>query len=170
MHYLERVTTEYVEMEDRLRLTASLRSGKTISFWFTQRLLIQLLLACTDWLENQSPDIAKKIATSQSKDSALSLAQESAKSELHAETSVVASPNSPNLLVKELDINFRTEGIELVIKAKNERFSLILDTKQLRQWLSIIYMLWQNAKWPNSHWPDWMTLNDASPSLASSVH
>ena len=104
MHYLERVTTEYIEMEDRLRLTGILRSGKTISFWFTQRLLIQLLLACTDWLENQSPDIAKKIATSQSKDSALSLAQESAKSELHAETSVVASPNSPNLLVKELEI------------------------------------------------------------------
>tara|TARA_E500000331_G_scaffold104492_2_gene101306 strand:+ start:290 stop:802 length:513 start_codon:yes stop_codon:yes gene_type:complete len=170
MQQLQRITTEYIDTEDRFRLTGISDSGETMSFWLTQRLLIPLLKACIDWMEHHSPDVAKKTTDRQSRDSALSLAHQSAKQQLPEEKTVVANSNSPNLLVKEIDIKLGTEGIELIIKENGEGFALSLNANRLRQWMAIIYALWLNAKWPDSHWPEWIKNQDAGTVTSEFVH
>tara|TARA_A100000164_G_C21607237_1_gene630401 strand:- start:166 stop:678 length:513 start_codon:yes stop_codon:yes gene_type:complete len=170
MQHLQRITTEYIDTEDRFRLTGISDKDAIMSFWLTQRLLIPLLKACIDWMENHSPDVAKKTTDRQSRDSALSLAHQSAKQQLPEEKTVVANSNSPNLLVKEIDIKLGKAGIELIIKENEESFSLALNANHLRQWMAIIYPLWLNAKWPDSHWPDWIRNQEMVPVTSESVH
>ena len=170
MHYLQRITTEYEEIEDRFKLTAMSERGDKMSFWMTQRLLTRLSKACIDWIENQSPDIAKKAANTESRDTALGLVQQSAKNQIREERRVVAESNSPNILVKEVDLKFAEEGIELIFKKETERFVLALNTHHLRQWLAIIYSLWHKAEWPDSHWPQWINTEDAEVTTSKLVH
>ena len=40
---LHRITTEYIDSEDRIRLTGQLASGDTVVLWLTQRLLNRLV-------------------------------------------------------------------------------------------------------------------------------
>ena len=48
---LQRLTTEYVDAEDRMRLTGEIRPGETLVLWLSQRLLMRLLPHLFLWLE-----------------------------------------------------------------------------------------------------------------------
>ena len=52
---LERITTEYVEVEDRIRLTGESEDNQTIVLWLTQRLLTQIISHLLGLIEKQSP-------------------------------------------------------------------------------------------------------------------
>ena len=49
-HELQRITTTYVDVEDRLRLTGVLANGTVVQLWLTQRLLGRLVPPLTSWL------------------------------------------------------------------------------------------------------------------------
>ena len=170
MQYLQRITTEYEEIEDRFKLTAVSERGHTMSFWLTRRLLMSLSKACINWIENQSPDIAKKATNPQSRDSAQGYAQQSAKEQLREQERVVAEATSPSLLVKEIDVKFAKDGIEIIFKEELESFILALNTRHLRQWLAIVYTLWKKATWSDSHWPRWIATEEAIIVSSDSVH
>lgn len=40
---LQRITTQYIEVEDRLRLTGELAPGEVVVLWLTQRLMHRLI-------------------------------------------------------------------------------------------------------------------------------
>ena len=170
MYYLQRITTEYEEIEDRFKLTVMSEKGEKMSFWMTQRLLTRLSKACIEWIENQSPDIAKKVANTESRDTALGLVQQSAKNQIRKEKRVEAESSSPNILVKEVDLKFAENGIEFIFKEGTNRFVLVLNTHHLRQWLAIIYSLWHKAEWPDSHWPKWINTEGAKITTSKLVH
>ena len=50
MQALQRITTEYDEHEDRLRLSGELSDGSSVLLWLTQRLLYRILPHLTQWL------------------------------------------------------------------------------------------------------------------------
>ena len=50
---LQRITTEYNEPEDRIRLSGELAQGDTVVLWLTQRLLNRLVPHLTAWLSQQ---------------------------------------------------------------------------------------------------------------------
>ena len=50
MSELQRITSEYIEAEDRLRLTGEVGEGETETLWLTQRLLTRLLDHLLKWL------------------------------------------------------------------------------------------------------------------------
>lgn len=54
MAELQRFTTEYVEIEDRIRLAGETAPGHTVVLWLTQRLLARLLPHLLQWLEQQT--------------------------------------------------------------------------------------------------------------------
>ena len=164
---LQRITSEYIESEDRIRLTAISDAEKTLILWLTQRLLIRLITHFLGWLEKDAPEIARSSAIGQETKSALQgMAQQSAATNLQEQSAVTANSNSAALLVKEIDIKMSEEAVLLVFKCDDgQKAELSFTVQQLRQWLGMIHRLWRLAEWPVSIWPDWMDDNQQPDSV-----
>ena len=173
---LQRITTEYVEVEDRIRLSGEGEQGQTIVLWLTQRLLSQVISHLLGLIEKQSPTLSKT-GDSQAPASNLmqGFAQQAAEAELSPEQPVQAASSSLSWLIQEVDIALSPEG-SLVLVFKRELgavagqdeegiTTLKVEAKQLRQWLGIVHAQWQRAGWPLALWPNWM---DEAPTSASS--
>jgi len=158
MTILQRITTEYIESEDRIRLTAITDAEETLILWTTQRLLIRLVAHFLGWLEKEAPEVARSSAIGTGATSALQgMAQQSAVANLQEQSAVTANSDSAALLVKEIDIKMSEETVLLVFKCDDGRKAeLSFTVQQLRQWLGMIHQLWRKAEWPVSIWPDWM--------------
>ena len=171
---LQRITSEYIKSEDRIRLTAINEAEETIILWITQRLLIRLIAHFLGWLEKEAPEVARSSAIGNETKSALQgMAQQSAAAKLPEQSAVTANSDSAALLVKEIDIKMSEEVVLLVFKCDEAwKAELSFTVQQLRQWLGMIHRLWRLAEWPVSIWPDWMDDNQQPDSVDadSSVH
>ena len=167
MTILQRITTEYIESEDRIRLTAITDAEETLILWTTQRLLIRLVAHFLGWLEKEAPEVARSSAIGTGAKSALQgMAQQSAVANLHNQPAVTANSESAALLVKEIDIKIGEETVLLVFKCDDgQKAELSFTVQQLRQWLGMINRLWRLAEWPVSIWPDWMDDNQQPDSV-----
>ncbi len=174
MTILQRITTEYIESEDRIRLTAITDAEETLILWTTQRLLIRLVAHFLGWLEKEAPEVARSSAIGTGATSALQgMAQQSAVANLQEQSAVTANSDSAALLVKEIDIKMSEAVVLLVFKCDDgQKAELSFTIQQLRQWLGMIHQLWRQAEWPVSIWPDWMDDNQQPDSVDadSSVH
>ena len=168
---LHRITTEFIDEEDRLKITGISEDKETLIFWFTQRLLSRLIIHCVSWLDEASPELTKaKTINRESRTEYQGLVQESARQSLQKEDAVIATLGSKSLLVKEVDVNLNDEGALFVFKEGNKKIAeLALNVQHLRQWLIIIHNLWQKANWPMAIWPDWI-IQSGEEELSSSVH
>ena len=171
---LQRITSEYIESEDRIRLTATTDAEETLILWITQRLLIRLLGHFLNWLEKEAPEVARSSVIHNEANTALQeMAQQSAAANLKEQPAVTPTLNSAALLVNEIDIKMGEEAVQLVFKCNDgQNAALGFTIQQLRQWLRMIHSLWLQAEWPVSIWPDWMDDNQQVTSAApeSSVH
>ena len=158
MPLLQRITSEYIESEDRIRLTGLNEAELTQSLWLTQRLLLNLLTHFLNWLEQETPEVTGRSAIESTAKSALQgIAQQSASQELTEQPAVTPSLDSNTWLVTEVDISSADEAVSLVFKsADGQQAELGFSVQQLRQWLGIIHSLWRQAQWPMALWPDWM--------------
>jgi len=147
---LQRLTTEYVDTEDRIRLTGEIRPGETTVLWLSQRLLLRLLPHLLLWLEQQSgASIPLEIAQS--------FAQQAAQANLSPETPVARAAQSQEWLVEAVDLAPRQEGLILQFRAQPPHaVTLSMPAQALRQWLNILHRLWAVAEWPAQVWPAWM--------------
>ena len=174
MTNLERITSEYIESEDRIRLTGRSGARETVILWITQRLLSRLLAHFFSWLEKEAPEVARSsVINNEAKAALQEMAQESAAAALKEQSAVTATPNSAAWLVNEIDIKMGEEAVQLVFKCDDGRKAeLGFTIQQLRQWLRMVYSLWQQAEWPVSIWPDWMDAAQQATSATpeSSVH
>ena len=166
MRELNRLTTEYIEAEDRIRIFGELATDETVVMWLSQRLLRHLLPHLFLWLEKQSGDsIPSEIAQS--------FAQEAAQAEFATEAPVAQHPGSQEWLVLAVDINPSNEALRLGFRAKEEQqASLTLTPVALRQWLAILHTLWGLAEWPKELWPEWIKENAglARDNVHSNLH
>ena len=170
MFELCRLTSQYIESEDRFRLTGEDEAGNTISLWLTQRLaqrLISFLLAAIS---------SSSIVTTQNPtqdDSAGDLlqefAQQAATAELPQQAAVDSTLSSQSWLVEEVDINQGAKGVVgLIFKKEGAQNAAIgFESQQLRQWLSIVRGQWLQAQWPVDIWPNWMAAQD-EPGVSAS--
>ena len=166
MKELQRLTTEYIEAEDRLRVSGELAPNETVVMWLSQRLLRRLLPHLFLWLEQQSGDsIPLEIEQS--------FAQEAATADFAAETPVAQHGGSEEWLVTAVDLGSSEQAIQLAFRANElQEANLTLNSVTLRQWLSIVHNLWGNAEWPTEFWPEWIKYNSntTSSNLRSSMH
>ncbi len=152
MNILQRITTDYVEKEDRIRLTGELTNDNTLVLWFTRRLLDRVVPYLTQWLEQGSSQPVVLI----DRDTLQSFAQQSAQASLDAEAPVRVAPAETGWLVESLDVTRGDNGVQLTFKGDGEPVALVLAPQHLRQWLGILFTQYQRGEWPLEVWPAWM--------------
>lgn len=167
MPTLQRVTTEYVVLEDRIKMTGELSPDDTMVLWLNQRLLLRLLPHLFLWLEKQGGDgIPSEILQS--------FAQEAATADLNDEPAVHSTQGAQTWLVSAIDITPDADNLLLRFKGtETQETTLPFSAQQLRQWLSILHKLWNLAEWPLDVWPQWLrsaAKDDAESSAATLYH
>lgn len=186
MSDLQRITIEYIEFEDRFRLTGEMKadSGETsepiessepsesiessevdesgkidvVTIWLTQRLLNLLLPILFEWLQDRSAVASKNPSGDRQTNEFLQgFAQQAATEQIPQQPPVQSQADTLSWLVREVDIGRGPEGVKLSLKGHNgEEASLSLEQGQLRQWLSIVHNGWVRAEWPKTIWPSWI--------------
>jgi hypothetical protein len=163
MTLAQRFTTEYVDFEDRIRVSHQLDSGEVVVTWLTRRLTDRLVAHLATWLEKETvqtprPEVLQSFAQ---KAAAVELAQAVA---VNPQVAVVPPPLPVAWLVREIDVN--TEGSGVVLNLKGElpqkTLTLMLSRLQLRQWLNILRSQYVLAQWPLSAWPEWLQPGEAT--------
>lgn len=150
MFELQRLTTEYIEAEDRMRLTGEIRPGETLVLWLNQRLLLRLLPHLFLWLEKQGGGVFPAEIEQ-------SFEQAAATRDLGAEAPVQGASDSKSWLVEAVDMTAGDQALRLSFRREDEEpVSLTLAALHLRQWLKILHIVWKSAEWPGNVWPEWM--------------
>ena len=170
MSDLQRITIEYIEFEDRFRLTGEMKpdngssespeaddSGEleVVTIWLTQRLLNLLLPILFQWLQQQSPEATRNPSRDRQANELLQgFAQQAATDQIPPQKPVQSQADTQSWLVREVDIGRGAEGVKLSFKGHSgEEASFDLEQEQLRQWLSIVHNGWIRAQWPKTIWP-----------------
>jgi hypothetical protein len=155
---LQRITTEYVEAEDRIRLSAEVQGGPPVVLWLSQRLLLRLLPSLIHWLDGQSGSDATFSQLMQG------FAQQAAQSELTPQTPVRATTSGPVWLVQSVDVGISAQLLALTFRGgSGQAATLSLEVKPLRQWLFIVRGLCQKSGWPLDAWPEWFDTDSQTP-------
>jgi ABC-type transporter Mla MlaB component len=166
MTALQRITTEYSEAEDRLRLTGELAAGEVLTLWLTQRLLSRLVPHLTAWLEQQTGNAPLAEVRQE-------MAQQKASSELEPQASVRVDAQAQGVLIHSVDLKAAKVSLSLVFKdaTGQEVARLQLQSKPLRQWLGIVHGQYNKAQWPTGVWPVWVEAAQVSvaPKTRSAV-
>ena len=79
MYKITRVTSEYIETEDRIRLVGLADDGETHVLWFTLRLTNRLIAHCLSILTKFSPEISKSAVDERTRSNVQNLIQDSKK-------------------------------------------------------------------------------------------
>ena len=173
MSSLKRITIEYNEQEDRISLAGLTQSGQTVTMWITMRLMSRLIIHCLGLLERGSLE-PKKIPTEnpKSKESNQNFVQKSAEEQIVKETPVEMSVDSPEHLIIEIDVTNTGSGLSIIFKGEPDSVhDIFFNGEQLRQWLAMLYTVWQKAEWPKAIWPAWMEKDRSQPTRSEiSVH
>lgn len=163
MPTFERITTEYIDLEDRIRLAGEVGSAAPVVIWLTQRLLQRLLPALLQWLERQGDDMPRAEVLH-------SFAQQAARAELTPQAPVRAVAGCAAWLALAVDITRSEQVISLTFRgADGHDATLILAAKPLRQWLSIVHDAYLKAAWPLNVWPSWVAEGTLSAGQQSVV-
>lgn len=165
MRWLERLTTEYVDSEDRLRLNGNVAGdGKGVSLWLTRRLLERLIPRMARWLEtseDDSPRLAPVRPTVQR------FAFEAAQAGLAPLPRVAIAACDPPWVVHSVDFVFGPAGLRLVFRNADAAAGIVFTATALRQWLGILQRLSDEAGWSIGAWPGWMREDAACAAAAA---
>ncbi|WP_024298609.1 hypothetical protein [Methylomicrobium lacus] len=154
MTLLKRITTDYDEAEDRIKLVGEYQSGNLGVIWLTQRLLSRLLPVILDRLQKAMGDIHQ---VGQVGSVVQEFAQQAARAQMPPLPPLKPEPDAQAWLVKSIDIASVSNGIRLTFKGPGfEQAILKLEGQFLRQWLNILYDINRKAGWPVTIWPDWI--------------
>lgn len=153
---LQRITTEYIETEDRIRITGTVGAGAPVALWLTQRLLQRLLPHLLQWLEVQGAEIPRL-------DVMHSFAQQVATAQITPQAPVKVAAANTHWLVDSVELVRGDQGVRMIFKgATGQIATMTLNAILLRQWLGIVYTGFRKANWPQTVWPNWMLEGSAT--------
>ena len=156
---LKRLTTEYVDIEDRIRLSGEGPDGGTVVLWLTQRFLNRLVPRLAEWLERQT-------ASDLRGDLMQEFAQQAAVAALAPQAPVVAARPERDLLVRAIDVTTTKVRVSFAFKGNEQGAAearIGFDAKALRQWLGIIHQQYRRAGWGTDAWPEWANVQAQPP-------
>ena len=178
-HELQRITTTYVDVEDRLRLTGVLANGTVVQLWLTQRLLGRLVPPLTSWLERNALLVAEhalpgaapaaKVALAD-QEMVQGFAQQSAWAQLKPQPPVHAASDSATWVVTNVQLSLGPQTVLLTLKnhtPTQPTVTLNLNAQLLRQWLGIVFDQVLLAQWLTACWPAWMHDGQPGPTPAT---
>jgi len=150
---LRRLTTQYIEAEDRLRITGEVDADTTLVLWLTQRLALRMVPPLLGWLQPDARTLpAQQVLAEQG------FAQEAARASLAPQPPVAAAGATQESRVDAVDFQFSPTSVRLVLRGPNlsEGAHLVMEPLPLRQWLGIVHQQFVAAQWPMKVWPAWM--------------
>jgi hypothetical protein len=158
---LRRLTSEYVEFEDRIRLTGEGEDGQRVILWLTRRLLDRLVPYLVDWLERKgrAPLNERPSQASTAREGAIQrFAQEAVKASVRPEPPVQANLAERSWLVRSVDLAANSGVLSLKFKGflEIEQVRFSPGEGVLRQWLGVLHGLYGRAGWPQAVWPGWV--------------
>lgn len=166
---LQRITTTYVDVEDRMRLAGQSASGEVVTLWLTRRLLDRLLPHLLSWLERSVP-LSDLASTAQAHDALQGFAQMAARAALGSEEPVDATAPLAEWRVSSVDVSQSDSRLMLRFRDDGEQQAeLPMNVESLRQWLNILLDQYRTAGWPLQIWPVWMC-DVLSMSVPVSMH
>ncbi len=153
MHEITRITTEYVEDEDRIRLCGETAEAETTILWLPQRLLNRLIPALCQKL-GPGPDSDRKAE-------ALNAFEQMAAVQALAPLPVVRpAARASSHTIRVVTIVPGAVAIQLLLKeseaSDSTAVSMTLRHEELRQWLAILHNQYVKAGWPTGIWPEWL--------------
>jgi hypothetical protein len=165
---LQRLTTEYIVIEDRIRISGETRDAGPVMMWLTNRLATRAVPRLLRWLENQAaPAIGSSSASPVSpevKRELQSFAQGSAVALLKRQKPVVAQAGTPSWIVKAIELTVVQDRLNMTFRGEQDQSASVrFDAIGLRQWLSILHHAWSKAQWPPLVWPDWIKRDESTP-------
>ena len=172
MATLQRFTTEYVALEDRLRLSGELAGGQTVVLWFTQRLVRHLVPHLTGWLESQvAPASGHAAVQATHQNIVQGFAQQAARAQLAPAPPVQAQSPAACWRVDAVHLVRSAGALALTLQgeAGGQQAVLHLPAHALRQWLGIVHGQCLRAGWPTTVWPAWMEAGTPGSALPGPV-
>ena len=181
MSDLQRITTEYVDSEDRIRLCGESAPNQTVVLWLTQRLLNRLVPHVLGWLEQQTGASGGVGADDVRAAAVNGFAQQAAVASMEHQSPVPAHTAQSEWLVHSVDVTVNPEVVRLTFKgqtrsdpsAQTLEASVTMQTRPLRQWLSILHEQCRRAGWVNASpeaanavWPEWIQARQAAGGVA----
>lgn len=158
MFLIQKVTTRYIEDEDRIQLLCTSNTSKPLIIWLSRRLLSRLI-----------PYLLEKINAGNISDLESRTMQDFAQHAVQSNTSkikpVIADSKSDSWLATSIDINENQAKLNITFKNKNEVAILSLEIVKLRQWLEAIHQSYIKADWDKEIWPDWFLVHPPSAML-----
>lgn len=147
MNELKTVTSQYIALEDRLRLLGETAAGQSYTLWLSGRLVRNLVPSLVSWLSSVGASPADH-----------SLLQEVAKAKQPQRAPVVAQAAAQAWLVHEMTVKDLGDTMALVFSCHEPRAQVcwLLNNTGLRQWLNIVHSQLQEAQWADIEWPDWL--------------
>jgi len=176
MTVAQRFTTEFIDFEDRLRISTELPGNQVAVLWVTRRLLDRLVSHLAGLLERET-------ATAPVPEVQQSFAQQAAQV-THAQQSQ-EQPQPPvtpqqaqtvqEWLVREVDLTPGQQGVSVRFRGQSadQVVELGMPALLLRQWLGIVHGQYRRAQWPLDAWPDWMNEDKTTtitPGDAAVIH
>lgn len=168
---LQHINTRYLPVEDRIRVGGETDSGDVVCLWLTRRLLLGILPPLFRWME-QTGNAATPVGQSRTPSDpgpagVVNRSRQRGQGEADATTTppteapVRTQETEREWLVKAVDMTAGKQGVKLVFRpapgqGEPPPVTLILETGVLRQWLRILFRLFQQAGWPVEKWPDWI--------------
>jgi hypothetical protein len=150
MTNLQRLTTEYIDLEDRIRLSGEAENAELVVIWLPQRLVQRLLPVLLQWLARQTLETLREEALQ-------SFAQQAALAELAPQEPIQPHTDSAEWLAISVDIAQSEQVVSLTFLGNDQQgASLMLTVQSLRQWLGIVYEAYIKADWAVDVWPPWM--------------
>lgn len=153
---LQRVTSEYVETEDRMRLSGALDEETTVVLWLTRRLLDRAVPHLIKWLGQQPEFIAPVPAGPND-----------------MTPPVLARAEAQMWLVDRIDLGFGPEVITLDFFGPTPaQCNLVLNPLTLQQWLEILLRQYRQGEWPLDAWGEYIKTShhDAVATVSLTLH
>lgn len=159
MVHLKKITLRYVEVEDRVRMSAEHdEDGGPIVLWLTLRFCRMLVKALCRHVE--------KIPSSQTafdRDTLLSFRQRDAEGQLRPSAPVRFVPDGNTVVPERVALSFSSEGVVLRFFSGHQTLAFMsMSHTELLQWLGLLYKIFRKSGWPLDSWPEWFTLSDYS--------
>ena len=150
MSNIQRITMDFLDVEDRMRFSGLLEDGSIVVFSVTRRLLLRLLPHLFQWLEqSEHADLPNDLYQD--------LAQRAATENPEEQEAVRTSGPTLPSLVELINVTQHDDLLSLQFQmADGNTVTLPMQADNLRQWLQALYSLWNLADWGNGLWPEWI--------------
>ena len=140
-------------------MTSSLADGDTIDFWFTQRIMKNLISGLTNWARGQrnghhtgaQPDRIENCAAPIGSGAGIG-----ANGDAPFQARSITEQATREILVTRLAV--RTRGDALILDlplGPDEKGCASFSRTTLNQWLAILYRQYLEAQWSLQDWPTW---------------